>query len=130
MRLLFSASSLAWIAAAAIVLMPFAGSPAAAQMRVPATGEVVECPVNSVFDGTAYVTTCTDRWGGMLVAVPRVNGFSGFMFCGPIAADYICYTGAPINVADHPEPLKDGFLTCTGVWDPVEEYPTFTCKQE
>jgi hypothetical protein len=116
------------LAAGALIFV--ASLPAAAQMRVPATGDVIECPVTSVFDGTAYVAQCGDRWAGMLVAVPRVNGYSGFMFCGPIAATYVCYNGGVINVADHPEPLIDGFLTCAAEWSIEEENPTFTCKQD
>jgi hypothetical protein len=121
---------LSFVAGTIALATTLLSTPAAAQMRVPANGEAVECPINAVFDGTAFVVTCTDRWGGMLVPLPRVNGWSGFMFCGPIAADYICYTGATIDVAEHPEPLKSGFLTCTADWDAFEEVPAFACKQE
>jgi hypothetical protein len=113
-------------ALAAAILLP--AGPTAAQARLPVNGEEVECPISTVFDGSAYVVRCTDRWGGMLVPVSRVNGYSGFMFRGPMAADYVCYSDAVITVQDHPEPLADGFLTCKADWSPEDELE-LDCRQ-
>jgi hypothetical protein len=114
---------------AAVALTLSTNLPAAAQARIPATGESVECPVVSYREGAANVVQCTGRWQGMIIPDPVVNGHSGFMFCGPLTLEYVCETGAPIIVKDHPEPIANGLLTCVADWGAHEDTLLFTCTQ-
>lgn len=116
--------------ALAASLAALSGLPAAAQVRLPVTGEVVECPVAPYMNGAAYIVECTPRWSGFMLADPVVNGFTGLMFCSYDAKGHLCPEAANIDVKDHPTPLEHGFLTCTADWGAHEDVLKFTCTQE
>ncbi len=116
------------VAAALISLL--ANLPAAAEVRVPKTGDVVECTGGPFMGGAVFVVECLPRWSGFVVADPVINGHSGLMFCSYDAVGHLCPEAANIYVKDHPEPLAIGVLSCTADWGRHEDVLRFDCTQE
>jgi hypothetical protein len=120
--------SKSFVAATLLTLLP--AFPVSAQVRLPATGDVVQCPVGPYMDGAAYIVECTPRWSGFMLPDPVVNGFTGLMFCSYDAKGHLCPEAANIDVRDHPAPLENGFLSCTADWGAHEDVLKFTCAQD